>query len=91
MPFDLELPASLRKQRWKVKIRERERLEPPHVTVIRGTRFWRYDLRDLRFLDEDPAPADVPRAIVDHVVAHLAELRVEWDRMYPENPTGGDR
>jgi hypothetical protein len=91
MPFELELPSSLRKQRWKVKIRERERVEPPHVTIIRNALAWRFDLRDLVFLDKDPPPRDVSRAVVDRVVANIDELRAAWDRMYPENPVGGDR
>src|SRR3954447_14063766 len=34
MPFDLPLTRKLRVQGWKVKIREKERVEPPHVTVM---------------------------------------------------------
>ena len=88
MPFELRLPDALRKQGWRVKIRERERLEPPHVSIIRRLRTWRFGLRDSRFLDRSPTTRDVPQEIVDHICAHLDELRQEWDAMYPENPIG---
>ena len=88
MPFELDLPPGLRKQRWKVKIREFERLEPPHVTVIRGQWTWRYDLRSGRFLDRHPPAREVPAAVVRTVREHLPRLRAAWDEMYPENPVG---
>ena len=37
MAFNLKLPAVLAKKRWKVKIRDRIRVEDPHLTIIRGT------------------------------------------------------
>lgn len=91
MPFELVLPDALRAQGWKVKIRELERLEPPHATVIRGTRTWRFALRDARFLDRDPPEREVRAGVVDHLRAHLDELRRAWDEKYPENPVGDDR
>ena len=30
MPFELPLPKKLKAESWKVKIREKERVEPPH-------------------------------------------------------------
>lgn len=91
MPFTLVLPAALERQGWRVKIREKERLEPPHVTFIRRARTWRFALRECRFLDREPPPRDVPPALVEHVLARVDELRAAWDRMYPENPVGADR
>lgn len=35
--YELRLPPALQKARWKVKIRDKENREPPHVTIIRGT------------------------------------------------------
>jgi hypothetical protein len=52
MPFDLRLARQLAKAGWKVKIRDKERLEEPHLTIIKGTRSWRIGLRSRAFLDE---------------------------------------
>ena len=91
MPFELVLPLVLRRQRWKAKIRDGERCEEPHVSIIRGRRTWRLGLRNREFLDDDPPARKVPAALVAFVWDHLAELRDAWDRMYPENPVGDDR
>lgn len=89
MAYTMTLPAGLRAQGWKVKIRDRERVEPPHVTVMRGTRKWRIGLRDLAFLDGEPPPREVPRELVECVQRERLLLSGVWDRMYPENPVGG--
>ena len=86
MPFDLRLPESLSGRGWKAKIRDRERLETPHITVLLRTRSWRVSLRDLTFLDRAPPPRDVPREIVDAITGNLRRLREAWDAMYPDNP-----
>lgn len=86
MPYDLVLPPRWRLQRWKVKIRDRERLEPPHATILRGTEAWRFCLRTEEFLDDRPDPDEIPDELVDLIRAKLELLRTEWDRMYPENP-----
>ncbi len=86
MAFSLPLPTLWSKQRWKVKIRDWERLEPPHVTILHGTRAWRWNLRDCSFMDRDPDPSEVPQEIVTHIEANLQALRAEWDDMYPSNP-----
>lgn len=84
--YALKLSDKLRQQGWKVKIRNLERGEAPHVTIILKTRTWRYGLRDLRFLDRSPSPGDVSRAVVDEIRFHIEVLRREWDVRYPENP-----
>ena len=88
MPFDLPLPTALRKARWKVRIREKERREPPHVTILRGTQAWRINLRTGEFMDQEPDPADVPEALIAHITgeANWEVLCDEWDRKYPTNP-----
>jgi hypothetical protein len=86
MPFSLPLPDSLRHQGWKVKIREKERVEEPHATVIRGKQVWRFGLRSLGFLDADPDPRHVPKEVVDAILGAMDVLREEWDEAYPENP-----
>ena len=88
MPFDLPLPDALRKARWRVKIREKETREPPHVTILRGTRAWRINLRTGDFMDRLPDPDDVPRDVLDHLMeeANWTLLCSEWDKKYPNNP-----
>jgi hypothetical protein len=85
VPFTLNLPEPWATRGWKVKIRDRERLEPPHVTILRRTRAWRFDLRSERFLDKEPDPNEVPKEVVSEVRSNLTLLRHEWDRMFPEN------
>lgn len=88
MPFDLPLPVHLRRARWKVKIREKETREPPHVTILRGTQAWRIDLRTGEFMDRRPDPAEVPESLVEliHAEANWRLLCAAWDRKYPTNP-----
>ncbi|MEX0701922.1 MAG: hypothetical protein WD069_07485 [Planctomycetales bacterium] len=92
MPFDLPLPASWRKAGWKVKIRDKETREPPHVTILRRTRAWRIDLRTGEFMDREPDPAEIPDEIISHIrnEANWALLCNEWDRKYPTNPVHGE-
>lgn len=85
MPFTLNPPEPWASRGWKVKIRDRERLEPPHVTVLHRTRAWRFDLRSEKFLDREPNPNQVPKRVLDAVRSNLTLLRQEWDRMFPEN------
>jgi hypothetical protein len=60
-----------------VKIRDRERLETPHVTILYKTHAWRFGLRSGTFFDTEREPREVPRQVVDHVRASLARLREE--------------
>ena len=73
-----------------MKIRDKERLEPPHVSLIRGTRTWRVDLRSGEFLDREPDPSEGPQALIDEVKARWTDLLAGWDAMYPENPVEAD-
>ncbi len=85
MAYSLRLPR--RFKQWKVKIRDRETVEPPHVTVLRKTRAWRVDLRTGEFMDAEPEPDDVPEALVKVIKgeANWQTLREQWDAMYPHN------
>lgn len=67
-------------------IRDRERLEPPHATVLWRTKAWRWNLRDGGFLDSIPDPREVPPELVDTLVQNVSLLRAQWDAMYPNNP-----
>jgi hypothetical protein len=91
MAFSLALPRFLSRSGWKVKIRDRERVEPPHATILRGTHAWRIDLRTGRLLDGRPDPRDVPEELLDFVREESIwnRLCAEWDRMYPANPVRG--
>jgi len=86
VPFELSLPAAMSNGGWKVKIRDKERNEPPHVTIISGTRAWRWGLREQNWLDKEPPGREVPADVVAFVKANLAELISAWDSKYPENP-----
>jgi len=89
MAFNLRLPALLAKMRWKVKIRDKERVEDPHITIIRGTRVWRVCLRDGRFMDGG-SWKDMPAGLQEVVRQHWEQLCATWDQMYPLNPISGD-
>jgi hypothetical protein len=85
MPYELELPKSLR--RWKVKILDKETLyEEPHITIIFKTTIWRYGLRTQGFLDNSPDPADVPKKVLAAITSQHDELCKEWDARFPRNP-----
>jgi hypothetical protein len=88
VPFDLPLPVAIRRARWKVKIRDKETREPPHVTILRGTRAWRINLRTGEFMDTQPSPSEVPAPIVTLIrqTAIWRQLCAAWDEMYPNNP-----
>lgn len=92
MAFNLPLPDSLRKARWKVKIRDKETREPPHTTIIRGTDAWRINLRTGQFMDAKPDPSDVTSDIIDLIMEESTWRRLcdEWDAVYPNNPVSGE-
>jgi hypothetical protein len=84
--YTLPLPDSLRRQGWKVKIRDRERVEEPHATIVRGKVVWRFGLRSREFLDAHPDPRDVPEDVVQEILRAIDLLCEAWDEAYPENP-----
>jgi len=84
--YSLDVRQPWSAQRWKVKIRDKERLEPPHVSILRGTNTWRLCLRTGEFLDDSPDPDDVPDGLLEVVRANWKHLQQQWDAMYPENP-----
>jgi hypothetical protein len=88
MAFNLRLPRVLAKMRWKVKIRDRERVEAPHISIIKGTMVWRVGLRDGRFIDGG-GWKHMPNALRGVVAQNWERLCQEWDAMYPSNPVRG--
>jgi len=65
LPVDFLIPKWLQQAGWKVKIREKEIREPPHVTIIRGTDSWRIDLRTGLFMERIPDPAEIPQELLN--------------------------
>ncbi len=88
MAFSLELPVDLRKAGWKVKIRDRERLEPPHVTILLKASAWRLDLRTGKFLEPGASWRVVDARVRTAIEDAWSRLCSEWDSMYPNNPVG---
>lgn len=90
MPYNLDLPDKLKEEGWKVKIRDKERAEPPHVSIIRKQFIWRWGLREQTFLDGEPPHREVPSSLVKHIKDNLETLIEEWNKMYPHNPVEAD-
>ena len=86
MAYALHMPDEWRSQGWKVKIRDDERNETPHVTFLRRRQAWRLSLRTGAFMDALPDPAQVPRELAGFVWSRRERLCRAWDGMYPENP-----
>ncbi|WP_406694687.1 hypothetical protein V5E97_26885 [Singulisphaera sp. Ch08] len=62
---------------WKVKIQEKERLEPPHVTVWHGERMWRIGLRNRDFI----VPPGGSWKEIDDEVRVLIENEDNWKEL----------
>jgi hypothetical protein len=78
---------------WKVKIREKERVEPPHVTIMHKVDEWRLGLRDRRLLVPPGGRIrDIDPAVMQIIEGHWERLIAAWDEKYPENPvsSGGE-
>ena len=92
MAFDLPLPRQLAKAGWKVKIRDKERLEQPHVTIIKGADCWRLGLRSRTFLEVDSKWKNIPDLLrqVLEKKENWARLCRAWDAMYPNNRVAGE-
>jgi hypothetical protein len=87
MPFDVPLPRKLKAKGWKVKIREKERIEPPHVTVMHKVDEWRLGLRDRQLLVPPGGKIrDIDPAVMQIIGEYWEQLIAAWDTKYPENP-----
>jgi hypothetical protein len=87
MPFDVPLPKKLKAEGWKVKIREKERVEPPHVTVMHKADEWRLGLRDKELLVPPGGRIkDIDPAVMQIIEEYWEQLIEAWDEKYPENP-----
>jgi hypothetical protein len=85
MPYDLPLPSSLATS-WRVKIYDAERLEPPHVSIVKGHESWRINLRTRGFMDKEPAPKAVHKDVIKVIQENWQLLQQEWNRIHPDNP-----
>ncbi|MEX0676683.1 MAG: hypothetical protein WD063_06380 [Pirellulales bacterium] len=92
MPIELPLPRWLSQARWKVKIQDKERVEPPHVSILRGTDKWRINLRTGEFMDKQPKPSDIPEPLIALIKKkrNWKWLCEQWDGKYPDNPLSTD-
>jgi hypothetical protein len=88
MAFSLELPNDLRQTGWKVKIRDKERLEPPHVTILLKSSAWRLNLRTGGFLEPEANWRSVDPRVRGAIEDAWSLLCSKWDAMYPDNPVG---
>ena len=86
MAFVLELPDPLASEGWKVKIRDKERLEPPHVTIFHKRRVWRLGLRNHAFLVPPGGTwSEIDERVQIVIDKNWHRLCEEWDRTYPTN------
>jgi hypothetical protein len=86
VPFDLPLPKKLKLSGWKVKIREKERVEPPHVTIMHKADEWRLGLRDRELLVPPGGRVkDIDATVMRIIDENWNELIEAWDAKYPEN------
>ncbi len=88
MAISFPLPEPWDSQGWRLKIRDKERVEPPHVSLMRKTQTWRFNLRDGAFMDHHPDPAEVPKELMELLSQQIENYRTAWDAMYPKNPVG---
>ncbi len=86
MAYELPLSDEIRKRGWKVKIRDRERLEPPHVTILFKTQAWRLCLRTGQFLDEGDSWRQIDNEVRSAIETNWQVICQEWNRLYPDNP-----
>lgn len=89
LPADIKLKCKY-KDHWKLKIHDKEEVEPPHVTIYGPGEKWRWDLRDKKFMDKEPPPRDVHKEIVKEVGERWVEISYEWNLIHADNPVDID-
>ncbi len=81
------MPRKLKAEGWTVKIREKERVEPPHVTILHKADEWRLGLRDKRLLVPPGGRLrDIDAEVMRIIEEHWERLQEAWDEKYPDNP-----
>jgi hypothetical protein len=86
MAYELRLEEGIRKAGWKVKIRDKEILESPHVTIFSKSRVWRLCLRTGEFLDAGDSWRQIDSQVRRAVTENWQSICDAWDELYPENP-----
>jgi len=86
MPYELKLPEGLKKAGWKVKIRDAERLEDPHVTIMRKCDVWRLSLRTCSLLELGRVWRQIDESVRAAIKAECEALKAAWNARYPKNP-----
>lgn len=87
MPFDAPLPRRLKTEGWKAMIREKERVEPPHVTILHKAEEWRLGLRDKQFLVPPGGRiSDIDPRVMRIIEEHWEQLIQAGDAKYPDSP-----
>jgi hypothetical protein len=91
IPFDVPLPRTRKAKGRTVKIREKECVEPPHVTNMRKAGESRLGLCD-RLLLVPPGGRikDIAAAVMEVIEEYWERLVEAWDAKYPENPVFSD-
>lgn len=82
MTYTLDLPPTLRANGWRVKIRNLERVEVPHITVLHREREWRLSLRDWSELPYSERRTALDAELWAHLQQKHAELVAAWDAKY---------
>jgi len=87
MATEFKISKKLADQRWKVKIRDKERTEDPHVSIMFKGKTWRLNLRDKSIMDTSPPARDIPKELLDEIKEDkkFNEIKEAWNKMYPEN------
>lgn len=82
-----KISTTLKKQGWKVKIRDNERTEDPHVSILFKTKTWRLNLRNQAIMDTSPPEREIPKELLEEIKdpKKLKEIIEAWNKMYPEN------
>lgn len=87
MAKEFKISKILKDQGWKVKIRDRERNEDPHVSIMFKTKTWRLNLRDKSIMDTSPPAREIPDDLLDEIKEDgmFEEIKEVWNKMYPED------
>ena len=91
MAFSLmTLSANLKTKVGRLRFGTEKSGSPPHVTILRRGKPWRWKLREQEFMDKTPNPSDVREELIEEILNNYEPLCNEWDKMYPGNPIRGD-
>lgn len=87
MAEEFKISKILKNQGWKVKVRDKERNEGPHVSIMFKTKTWRLNLRDKTIMDTSPPEREIPKELLEEIKKDkkFQEIVECWNKMYPEN------